>query len=708
MNFKMAPVYKGVTAALGSIFSSPDGEEQAEGRIVIDTDENGEELYKEDIIAKVRSEARKRKDARSAYEQQWILNSNFLVGNQYCDINPYSGEVQQQDSVDDRSERRVFNMIAPLYETRIANLSKVTFGMKAKPRTNELDDYAKAQVTTSILQYKQQQSDFRMKNKTAIAWNELCGSCYWMAWWDKSKGDKIAEKIDVSLTADGVSQENREGFYQGDLEYGILTPYEVLPESLTKQGIDKQRSIIIEQAIPVKEIKDLYGIEVKGDEIATFELTPIASGGGYGYQNTVMALGHKTVSDAQTVLTYFERPSKHLPGGRMIIVIGEEHIAYYGDLPYGRIPIIQTICREIPGQFYGRSVIEDLIPLQKEYNDCKNRLHEHIKSTSIGNIAYEEGSIDVDEYEDGYLEPRRMLSYARGTQPPHYIQTPNLPSEIINEIQVLKNDMEYVAGVSQLMVTGSTPSGVTSGTAIQNLMEIDNTRLSLTGDHIRTAIKNLGMLWLHIYKMYATTPRAVSFVGKNDIAKALTWSKDDIDITELEFITENELLQSDEIQKQRFFEMLNTGMFTDDNGRIPARVKAKAREYMKVGDFDSLMSIDELQLQAANRENVFFGEGVLPEISDFDDHVIHAEEHERYILQMDFKLMKHKNPSLAAEFEKHAKEHKILAERQEVEKQIRLQHTAQELQLQSQQQLQMQAQSRQLPQQQSQTPDTNQ
>ena len=28
MNFKIAPVYKGVTAAFGSIFSSPDGEEQ--------------------------------------------------------------------------------------------------------------------------------------------------------------------------------------------------------------------------------------------------------------------------------------------------------------------------------------------------------------------------------------------------------------------------------------------------------------------------------------------------------------------------------------------------------------------------------------------------------------------------------------------------------------------------------------------------------
>ena len=677
MNIRFSPPIKGIVSSLGSIFGST--KENDESRPVIDVDENGEELYKEDIIARVRSDARKRKDARNAYEQQWILNSNYLVGNQYCDINPYSGEVQQQDGVDDRQERRVFNQIAPLYETRNANLGKLSYSMRVKPQTNELDDYAKADVSTSILQFKQRQSDFNMRNKTAISWSELCGSCFWLSWWDSSKGDKVAEKVEIFINDKNVTEEKRTAYYQGDVEYGILTPYEVLPESLTKQDISGQRSIIIEQAVTVKDIKDMYGIDVDGCEISTFELTPIGSGGGYGYQNTVMALGKKTISDAQTVLTYFERPSKNLPDGRMIIVIGEEHLVYYGPLPYGEIPVVQIKCREIPGQFYGRSVIEDLIPLQKEYNDCKNRLHEHIKCTSIGNLAFEEGSIDVDEYEDGYLEPRRMMSYKRGFSPPHYIQTPNLPGEIINEIQTLKNDMEYIAGVSQLMVTGSTPSGVTSGTAIQNLREIDNTRLSLTGDHIRTSVKNLAKLWLKLYKLYATTPRIVSYVGSNNIAKALTWSNEDIQSTDVEFVTENELLQSDEVQKQRFIELYQMGVYTDENGRIPERVKAKAREYGKIGDFSSLMSIDELQLQAADRENTLFTEGVLPEISEFDNHTIHAEEHERYVLQMDYRLMKHKKPELAKMFEEHLKQHKLAAERAEIEKQFRMKQAAMEI-----------------------------
>ncbi len=675
MNLRFTPPIKGIVASIGSAFSGKEAQDDGDNgeRRIIDYDDKGEELYKEDIIAKVRAEARKRKDARNTFEQQWILNSNFLVGNQYCDINPNSGEVQQQEGIDDRLERRVFNQIAPIYETRIANLGRLSLSMKVKPRTNELDDYAKADVSTSILQYLQQTTDFFTKNKTAIAWNELCGSCYWLCWWDATKGKQVAEKVDAYLSDEGVNERNRTAYYQGDVSYGILTPYEVLPENLAKQGIESQRSIIIEQAINVKDIKDLFGVEVEGTEVSTFELTPISSGGGYGFKNTVMSLGKKTIDDAQTVLTYFERPSKHLPGGRMIIVIGEEHIAYYGNLPYESIPMVQVLCREIPGQFYGRSVIEDLIPHQKEYNECKNRLHEYIKSTSIGNIAYEEGSIDIDEYEDGYLEPRRMLPFARGTQPPHYIQTPSLPGEIIHELQTLKQDMEYIAGVSQLMVTGNTPSGVTSGTAIESLREIDNTRLSLTGDHIRFAVKNLGKLWLNIYKKYAVTPRIISYVGSNNIAKALTWSKEDIESTDVEFTAENELLHSEELQKQKFLELLQMGMFTDENGRIPERVKAKAREIAKIGDFSSLLSIDELQLQAANRENYLFNEGVLPKMSEFDNHLIHAEEHERYILQMDYKLMCKRKPELTKLFEEHVKQHKLLAERQELEKQLRLQ-----------------------------------
>ena len=245
------------------------------------------------------------------------------------------------------------------------------------------------------------------------------------------------------------------------------------------------------------------------------------------------------------------------------------------------------------------------------------------------------------------------------------VQNGALPSEIMSERYNLRSDMEYVAGVSQLMVNGNAPQTNMSGTAISNLMEIDNTRLSLTGDHIRNSVRKLAIQWLEIYKRYATTRRIVNYVGTNNIGKALTWSSDDINSYDVIYTTENELLMSEDMQKQRFFDAYNMGLFTDKDGKIPERVKLTALEFMKTGNYSDIMNLNSLHIQAAQRENAFFENGVIPEVSEFDDHEIHAEEHLRYILQMDFRILKRNKPEYAAALEDHLREHRKMIESEE-------------------------------------------
>ena len=671
MNLRFQPAIDGVIANVGSLFGlkgkDKDGAELDDSK-VIDVDDDGKTLYKEDVIQKVLDDLQNRKTERSILEQQWTLNANFLVGNQYCEINTYRGDIEQLEPVYDWLERETFNQIAPLIETRIANLKKINYMMKVKPATNELDDYAKAETSTSILQHTQKVSDFETKKNTAIVWNELCGNCFFLSWWDKDKGEKYAVEQMLDIDDNGVQKTRETAYYQGDLDYGLITPYEIYPESIFKQGVEAQRSIILEQVKTVDDIYDLYGVKVEGSNVETFELTPVGSGGGFGYENTTVTIGHRTIDNAEKVITYFERPSKNKPNGQMIIIVGDEHLVYYGDLPYSRIPIVQTVCIETAGQFFGKSTIERLIPIQRAYNGCINRIHEYIKRVAIGNILVEEGSIDVEEYEQNGQAPGAVLVYKQGANVPVPIPNGNLPQEIMTERYNLKQDMEYAAGVSQMMVYGSTPNGVTSGTAISNLMEIDNTRLSLTGDNIRNAVRKLAILWLEIYKRYATTRRILNYVGINNIGKAVIWNNEDINSYDVDYVTENELLMSEDTQKQRFFDAYNMGLFTDKNGMIPTRVKQKALEYMKCGNYTDIMSIDQLQIQSAQRENVFFENGVVPEVSDYDEHEIHIEEHLRYILQMDFHILKNKKPEYAEALENHLRQHKQIVEMEEQQK----------------------------------------
>ena len=637
-NGRFTPKIGGIVTQLQDMFGSEKKENEP-----IDTDKDGSTLFKEDIITFVKDELERRRQERLPLELQWTLNSNMLCGNQYCDINTHTRTIEQIPPVHDCLEREVFNKIAPLIETRQANLKKITYAMRCKPRTNEYDDYAKAEVSTSLLSYVQAVSDFESKKNTMIAWNELCGNCFWLSWWDSNKGEKLT--VDNEIVC------------EGDLDYGLLTPYEVFPESLYKQTVADQRSVIIEQVKSVEDIYDLYGIEVKGRCVETFALTPIASGYGLGKESSVIALGHRSEEDAAVLVTYFERPSRRYKNGRMIIVC-EDKLIYYGDLPYGRVPIIQTVAREVPGQFFGKSVIEDLIPMQRSYNGCVNRIHEYIKRFVIQSYAVEEDSIDIDDYMENGQTPGYLFTYRIGSSPPKPVPNGVLPQEVMAERYNLVRDMEYVAGVSQLMTSGAAPAGVTSGVALEAIRATDDTRLSLTGDHIRNSVKALAELWLEIYKIFAKNSRVLNCHGSNGLGSVLIWSSEDISSYDIEFVAENELLYGEDAQKQRFFEAFNIGMFADENGRIPTRVKLRALEYMKTGNYTELMNIDLLHLQAAQRENAMFTDGVLPSVKGIDNHDIHIEEHMRYILQMNFDIFRRRRPEYAQKFEEHIEEHK--------------------------------------------------
>ena len=643
-------------------FFSNDEEKQ----VVIDYDKKtGIPLYKEDIIAQIVNSLNERKEARHPLENQWNLNNNFISGNQFCDINTATQTIEQEPEVYEWMERETFNRISSIVETRISNLKKLNFVMSVKPRTNELEDYQKAEVSTSILRYLQSNSNFEDIKNVALWWNEICGSVFFLSWWNPAKGEEVG-RIQAIQTVEKGSEESTENdidkfveraIYEGDIDYGIITAYEIYPENLLKQTVEEQRSIIIEQVKTVDEIYDMYGIDVDGEEVDCFSLGQVEMSTGYGSLSTVNTVTHVKVKNASKVITYFERPSRRNPNGRIAIIVGEKELVYYGDLPYKDIPIVKMVSKEVAGQFFGKSVIQEMIPLQRAYNGVVNRIHEYIKDLIYNGYLVEDGAIDIDDFEANGREPGALIVYSKGHQPPIPIPNSQMPATVINEKHELEQNMEYVAGVSQLMVYGKTPNGVTSGTAIENLREIDNTRLALTGDCIRSAVINLAKDWLYIYKSFANTKRVINVCGLNDIGGALVWCNNDINSYDIKFETDNELILSEALQRERFIEAFQMGLFTDEKGAIPQKVKQKMLDVMKIGNYSDMMSMYQLQRQAAQRENTLFENGVMPQITMYDDNDVHIEEHTRYILQMRFKMLKNKKPEYASVMENHLKMH---------------------------------------------------
>ena len=630
---------------------------------------HGDTVFSDDVVAYILKELERRRDDRTGLELQWGLNSNFVSGHQNCDINMLTRTVQTEENVmiTDK-ERRVYNRISPLMETRHANLKSINYDMVVNPRTVDLDDLAKAKVGTNILKYCQNVTDFNSKKDKLLAWAELTGTAFTLSYWDPDGGEVIGYVDVPSADENGMPLVETKAVKSGEIAFGLLSSYEVFPASLLIQEVKDQPNIIIEQVWDVGKVYDIYGVHVEGEAVEQYVLSPIESGmTGHGVQNSVMGVMRETVNDAVRVITYIENPSRDFPRGRYIVIIRDK-IVYYTDIPAGINPLVAFKSKTVAGQFFGKSVIQDLIPLQRAYNRVVNKIHDYIDTIANNGWLVPEGSIsNEEEIAENGIESGAMVVYNSAFGKPEIVTYPNPPSVVINERNQLSSDMEYVAGVSQLMVYGDMPSGITSGVAIENLRNIDSTRMSLTGDNIRDGVVEMAKIWLHLNKRYSVGYRTLQITGSDDIGYAYTWSADDINSYDVELSAENELRYSKDQQRADFLQLHQMGMFTDDNGRLSREFKRKAWEMFRIGNFDDVMSMDEVQVKYARRENTFLEQGVIPTRTQYDDDFIHVEEHIRYALSMDFKVLQKNMPEYAKKFDEHIAVHQNEIQKKQAE-----------------------------------------
>ena len=645
-------------------------DEPVDENMALGVNPDGSTLYKDNLIGMIEDKLSEAKKERHPWELQWELNANFLVGNQFVDINTYSGKIEEYAKAHEYEEREVYNQIEPLVETRIANLEQITYAMTVKPATDELVDIQKARVATALLRHHQTVTNFNDKMHSGISLMELCGTAFFMSWWDTAKGEYVGKQT-IEVVGDNGVEIREAPVFGGDIDYGVITPYEVYPESCYKEKICDQRYIILEQVLSVGEIYDRYGIKVEGADIDTFSVCPTPNLGGYGYEATIMGNGHVSTPDAAKLVTYFEKPSRDYPGGRMVVYCrGQDpnKLIYYGVLPGGEYPLVAIKAKIVSGRFFGRSVIESLIPLQRKYNGVKNRIMNYIHTIVTNGYIAVEGSIDTNEYEENGSAPGAILTYKQGFSAPIPKQNVSLPQTVHQTYQDLRTEMEYVAGVSQLMVSGNPRSGVDSGVAMQTLRDIDNTRMALTGNNIRDGVLELAKQWISLMRRNVTGQRACMAVGANDIGDVISWTAEDLNSYDIEYITENELVLSPEAKKASFIEAFNMGAFVDDTGRIDRRTRRKLAEAMDIRDFSDVVGNSELQEKYAGRENAFAKKGIMPVVKEYDDHEIHVDEHMRFVLQAEFLKYEKDNPTLAKQFIAHINEHKqVIAQNEQAQ-----------------------------------------
>ena len=78
----------------------------------------------EQLAREVGEDFETRRRQRKSLERQWELNLNFARGEQYCRITD-GGEIVFSEPNYDWEQRRVFNHIAPIIDTRLSKLARI-------------------------------------------------------------------------------------------------------------------------------------------------------------------------------------------------------------------------------------------------------------------------------------------------------------------------------------------------------------------------------------------------------------------------------------------------------------------------------------------------------------------------------------------------------------------------------------------------------
>ena len=615
------------------------------------------------LVSDIKAAFEKRKEERRPFELQWRLNQNFIAGNQYCDVVESTGEVADYPATFEWEMRTVYNQIAPIVETRLSKLSRVQPGLVVRPVTSDTDDIISAKMSTKLLKCVYAAHNMNQLIGEATAWAETCGGAFYKSNWDINSG----------LCLGSVDQKP---IYEGDIAPSIVPYYEMFPSSCYLNSLDECDNVIHAKVYTADEIKLRWGITVEGRTMNVFsmDMSGMVSGG-VGYNPSMMQVRDNNIEDAELVLEYYERPNRDFPEGRHVIIVGDVCV-HMGVLPYkiGQYyrrgyPFVHQRCLKSTGILWGTSVVERCIPVQRDYNAVRNRINEYIARMTIGNMAVEQGSLVDDSILDTGLPPGSVIEYKPGTTPPAWMTPQEIPATLLAQVDQLQAEFVSISGVSEMSRTSQSPAAISSGTALEILKEQDDTRLTLTSENIREAIRGLGKQWIRMYKQFATVPRITRIAGDNvgDVS-SITWKGSDLTSDDVVVDTDNEMTNTPAQRKQLALELLQVGLFSDpDTGKMTRETRAKLLEIFELGNWESAIDIDELHSVRAQREAFEYESGKPPEVMQLDNHTLHSSEHVKYALSADFRRLMDTDPDRAKLWLDHIDQHKQIAVKRALE-----------------------------------------
>lgn len=592
------------------------------------------------------------------------------------------------------------NEIEPIVRTLQSYMTRSRPTVEIENDGNDEAAKSIAKVAEDVINAKYELDNEFLKAREASFWLLTVGNVFFKDSWDYNGGHYVNEYNEMT------GQWERGDRLSGNNCVNVLTPFHMILDH-SVLDFDKQPYVGDQYVVDVDWARQAFNVDAPGytgkaSRIGESNTTTDVMSTLEGMKFNVPYLSRNSkdtaaIRNKTLVREVFVSPNKDFPKGRLIIHAGDECV-YLSDantgspyfMPFERAmwhPYSYMRFEEYVGRFLGKSLVEQLVPIQMRINEINKTILLNANTLARPNLLVVEGSMKKGVWEGA---GSKTIAYKNGFAPPIPFNGIPLPQQFFNEKQMLIDQMVRIAGTNFVM-QGQTPTGVTAAAAIEMLLENSNTQYSdLMGSweffwqqHLSKKLRVLKKFMSYPdpalrKKLTQMSPNSYryqreDFIGVEDLSDGLN-----IEVERGSSIPKNQ-----SVKKKSYVDLIQTGLFGPALMEDSPRGQKLRDDLLKKLDLDVLETEQSTELKKALWENGNMGNGMQVPIDELDDHVTHIACHKTQVQDPNF--IEGKGPEIIQIMKQHIAEHQ-----QQLDMQAQQQQEQQQQQIQAEQQAQQQ------------------
>lgn len=359
--------------------------------------------------------------------------------------------------------------------------------MEARALNTDYKSMAQTYLANGILEYYMREKRLEECLKKAAELSIVLGSGYIKLSWNAMGGDIYDTDPDTE-----------EAIREGDLEFTTLTPLDVVVDG-TKENWDNDW-------IVCRTFKNKYDIMAKYPELAEkIDGIPTKS------DASAYRLSGFSNDDTDDVAIYefYHRQTESMPEGRYMLYLDSDVVLLDTKMPYRVIPIFRICPSEILGTPYGYTPMFDIYPMQEAINSLFGTILTNQNSFGVQNIYVpRDADINVNTLQGG-------MNIIEGNAKPEPLNLTETPAEVFKFLEMVIQNAETISGVNSV-ARGNPEASLKSGTALALVQSMALQFISgLQQSYVRL-VEDVGTAVIQILKDFATTPKVIAIVGKNN------------------------------------------------------------------------------------------------------------------------------------------------------------------------------------------------